>query len=182
MKVLVIVAVNICSLPCSVQQSQGPLGMLGTPYQDSHNVMLHTTVGVYCVAAKAMRCCLFVLASLAGGKMNQWEVAARLECCLPVTFRNNPSPQSQINRILGVVIVPSTLVRNIVLPWRTSLIFTSTFIHTADFDGWAVPQDAAINKWQHVTDFTCTTFRPAAHRNVFSAMSLGGQTGLCILS
>lgn len=56
MKVLVIVAVNLCSLPCPVQQTQGALQMLGTLYQDTHNVMPQTMGSVYCAAAKTTRC------------------------------------------------------------------------------------------------------------------------------
>jgi len=87
-KVLVTVAVHLCSLPWPVQQTQGALRMLGTLYQDTHNVMLLTTVSVCRAAAKATRCCLPLLACLAGGKMSQWEAAVRLESCLPVTYRN----------------------------------------------------------------------------------------------
>lgn len=62
------------------------------------------------------------------------------------------------------MLIPSILVRNSTVPWRMSLIFTGTFIHPADSDGWAVPWDD-----KYVTDCTCITFRSPAPRNVFPA-------------
>lgn len=71
----------------------------------------------------------------------QWEdesVGGSSEAVVPSVSdlqKHNPSPLSQINRILGAVIISSTLVRKSLLPYRRSLIFISASIHTADPDG-----------------------------------------------